>query len=185
MLWHSDFTSFHCFISHWQTNFRGSLSLWLVLESPLVLYKICRVYIKEDISYSNLDPIPRGKQRKWAPKVALPSPTTCWCSLTCPELGSINGSSLSPFSHTPLPSRLCSAEQGAPPSSPWRPPTSMVVSPPCTSQPGPFSAPLRGGDGWRLKKTSLCLWRVGPRPWVRTHKVADLCSSFKYSYLEF
>ncbi|PWZ13532.1 hypothetical protein Zm00014a_016397 [Zea mays] len=29
--------------------------------------------------------------------------------------------------------------------------------PSLTSQPGPFSAPLRGGDGWRLKKTSLCL----------------------------
>jgi hypothetical protein len=33
-------------------------------------------------------------------------------------------------------------------------PPAMVVSPLCTSQPDPFSAPLRGGDGWRLKKTS-------------------------------
>jgi hypothetical protein len=77
-----------------------------VLESPQVLYKICRVYIKEDISYSNLYPIPRGKRRKGAPKVALPSPATCWCSLTYPELGSINGSPcplLLPHAILPLP----------------------------------------------------------------------------------
>jgi hypothetical protein len=84
-----------------------------VLESPQVLYKICRVYIKEDISYSNLDPIPRGKRRKGAPKVALPSPTTCWCSLTYPELGSINGSPcllLLPPRHPPSPSLQQQAE---------------------------------------------------------------------------
>ncbi|PWZ17360.1 hypothetical protein Zm00014a_025896 [Zea mays] len=29
--------------------------------------------------------------------------------------------------------------------------------PSLTSQLDPFSAPFRGGDGWKLKKTSLCL----------------------------
>jgi hypothetical protein len=47
------------------------------------MYKICRVYIKEDIFYSDQGPIPKGKCQKRLSKVALPSPTT---RLTCLEL---------------------------------------------------------------------------------------------------
>jgi hypothetical protein len=54
-----------------------------VSESPQVLYKICRVYIKEDMLCSDQGLIPKGKCQKWAPKVALPSPAS---RLTCAEL---------------------------------------------------------------------------------------------------
>jgi hypothetical protein len=150
-----------------------------VLESPQVMYKICRVYIKEDISYSNLDPIPRGKRRKWAPKVALPSPAICWCSLTCPELGTINGSPPSPFPSLFWLSReLLLLPHGALPQ-PW--PSPLPAPPSPTPSLLPCVEEMAGG--WR--SPLLSLWRVGPRPWVRTHKVADFCSFFKYSYLEF
>jgi hypothetical protein len=92
-----------------------------VPESPQVLYNIFRVYIKEDIFYSDQGLIPKGKRQKWPPNVDIFPPATAHFHLTCPELCSINGSPSSPFSHTPLPSLLCSAEQGTPPSSPWRP----------------------------------------------------------------
>jgi hypothetical protein len=78
-----------------------------------VLYKIYRVYIKEDTFYSNLDPIPSRKRQKWPPNVDTFAPATCWCSLTCPEFGSINGSPLPPSSpprHSPSPSRQQQAE---------------------------------------------------------------------------
>jgi hypothetical protein len=163
MLWHSVFTSFHWFLTHWQTNFRGSITLKPVPESPQALYKICRVYMKEDIFYSDQGPIPKGKRQKWPPNVDIFPSATAHCHLTCPALCSINGSPPSPFSHTPLPSLLCSAEQGAPSSSRWRPPPDIAISPPCTSQSGPFSAPLRGGDGWRLKKTSPESMTSGPK----------------------
>jgi hypothetical protein len=87
-------------------------------ESPPVMYKICRVYIKEDILCSDQGLIPKGKRQKWPPNVDIFPPATIHCHLTCPDLCSINGSPPSPFSHTPLPSLLCSAEQGAPPPSP-------------------------------------------------------------------
>jgi hypothetical protein len=57
-----------------------------VLESPQVLYMICRVYIKEDILCSNLDPIPRGKRQKRPPNVGPITSTTAHSCLTCPEL---------------------------------------------------------------------------------------------------
>jgi hypothetical protein len=69
-----------------------------MLESPQVLYTICRVYIKEQIFCSDLGPIPNRKGRKLPPNAGTITPATCWCSLPCPELGSINGStSPSPF----------------------------------------------------------------------------------------
>jgi hypothetical protein len=77
-------------------------------ESPQALYKICRVYIKEDISCSNLGPIPNRKGRKLPPIVSTATSATCWYSLTCPEHGSINGSPcplLLPPRHPPSPSR--------------------------------------------------------------------------------
>jgi hypothetical protein len=43
-----------------------------VLESPQVLYLICRVYIKEQILCSDPGSISKEKCQKWASKVALP-----------------------------------------------------------------------------------------------------------------
>jgi hypothetical protein len=57
-----------------------------VLESPQALYKICRVYIKEDIFYSDQGPILKGKCQKWPPKINIFPPATALCCLTCPEL---------------------------------------------------------------------------------------------------
>jgi hypothetical protein len=75
-----------------------------VPESTQVLYKICRVYIKEDILCSNQDPIPSRKCQNTLPKVVTFAPATAHCCLTCPELCSINGSTHpSPFSVTPSP----------------------------------------------------------------------------------
>jgi hypothetical protein len=79
-----------------------------VLESPQVLYTICRIYIKEQIFCSDPDPIPNKKGRKLPPNAGTVTPATCWCSLPCPELGSINGSPLpssSPPRHSPSPSQ--------------------------------------------------------------------------------
>jgi hypothetical protein len=50
---------------------------------------------------SNQDPIPSGKCQNTSSKVVTAALATSWCSLTCPELGSINGSPPSPFSFTP------------------------------------------------------------------------------------
>jgi hypothetical protein len=47
-----------------------------VLESPQVMYTICRLYIKKDILCSNQGPIPKGKCQKHPSKVALPSPAS-------------------------------------------------------------------------------------------------------------
>jgi hypothetical protein len=52
---------------------------------------------------SNQDLNPNRKGQKRPPNVDPVTPATCWCSLPCPELGSINGSTCSPFSSTPLP----------------------------------------------------------------------------------
>jgi hypothetical protein len=57
-----------------------------VPESPQSLYKICRVYIKEYILCSNLDPILRGKRRKLPPNVDTITPATALCCLTYPDL---------------------------------------------------------------------------------------------------
>jgi hypothetical protein len=73
-----------------------------VPESPQSLYTIYRVYIKEDISCSGQGPIPRGRPKKWPPNIHTFPPATCWCSLTCAELCSINGST----SSSPLPTPL-------------------------------------------------------------------------------
>jgi hypothetical protein len=57
-----------------------------MLESPQVLYTICRVYIKEDILCSDQGSIPKGKCQNWASKVVLPSPAS---RLSCAELCSM------------------------------------------------------------------------------------------------
>jgi hypothetical protein len=104
-----------------------------VPESHQSLYKICRVYIKEDISCSGQGPIPRGRRQKWSPNVDTFPPATYWCSLTYTELCSINGST----SSSPLPTPLFLLPSGSAQehpllpmaslspatSSPWTPPT--------------------------------------------------------------
>jgi hypothetical protein len=58
--------------------------------------------------YTDQGPIPNRKRQKWPPNVDTLPPATCWCSLACPELCSINGSPPSPFSLTPSPLFLLS-----------------------------------------------------------------------------
>jgi hypothetical protein len=122
----------------------------LGVTSPQSLYKICRVYLKEHIFCSDPGLIPNRKRQKRPSNVGAVTPGTCWCSLTCPELGSINGSPPSPTSHLhlflpmPPPSSLftgmeqrrlhipCSSDTEAPGSRLLHGrPTSLMVGLPC------------------------------------------------------
>jgi hypothetical protein len=118
-----------------------------VPESPQVLYKICIVYIKEDILCSDQGSIPKGKCQKWAPKVALPSPAS---RLTCAELcrppptpPMAEARSLLLYPKRPAPSLpLHAIVYSSQPSSsstwyshPWHLFSSMACSPPQTASP--------------------------------------------------
>jgi hypothetical protein len=105
-----------------------------VPESPQSLYTIYRVYIKEDISCSGQGPIPRGRRQKWPPNVHTFPPATCWCSLTCAELCSTNGST----SSSPLPTPLFLLPSGSAQEHPLLPMASLS---PATSSPGTPPAP--------------------------------------------
>jgi hypothetical protein len=92
-----------------------------VPESPQALYNICRVYIKEDISYSDRDPNPNRRRQKCPSKAALPSLPPVADGWHVQSFLSINGSPpLSLLPHTtPFPSLFGWAGSTSP--SPRRP----------------------------------------------------------------
>jgi hypothetical protein len=146
-----------------------------VPESSQVLYKICRVYIKEDIFYSDQGPILSTNSKKRAAKVAMPPVAAGWCdqssvAATHAHQWTKHASSI----YTPCPSLLLPWPSTSP--SPRRPlPLQRRELSPMAVAPLPSSFLM-----FMWRRPPLRLWHVGPRRHVSTKSCRFLCCVLKF-----